>query len=184
MRRLLGLLLIAWGFLLAVNTTFPLLADLGGEKVTAGVNGDEWTCDPDFLAPPYAGIYGNCELSWVNGPLRDSGRVVGPDVADAVEANKTAVPAVAITGMEGYAFLPPTGLERIVGFVAPLVIVFGLILLFAPRRRRRRGRGGHSHGHHDHDDDDDYDGDDSDSGDSGDSGGDSGGGDGGGGGGD
>ncbi|GIF95465.1 hypothetical protein [Catellatospora citrea] len=179
MRRLLGLLLIAYGFLLAVNTTFPLLADLGGEKVTAGITGDEWSCQQDLLAPPYAGIYGNCELSWVIGPLRDSGRVVGPGVAAAVEANKTAVPAAAITGMEGYAFLPPTGLERIAGFAAPLVIVFGLVLLFAPRKRRRRGHG-HSHGDHDHDDDD-YDGDDNDSGDSGDSGGD-GGGDGGGGG--
>ncbi|GAB4053431.1 hypothetical protein [Catellatospora paridis] len=177
MRRLLGLLLIAYGFLLAVNTTFPLLADLGGEKVTAGITGDEVSCQQDLLAPPYAGIYGNCKLSWVNGPLRDSGRVVGADVAAAVDANKTAVPAVAITGMEGYAFLPPAGLERIAGFAAPLVIVFGLVLLFAPRKRRRRS--GHSHGQHDHDDDDDYDSDDS--GDSGDSGGD-GGGDGGGGG--
>ncbi|MEU7826204.1 hypothetical protein [Catellatospora sp. NPDC049133] len=177
MRRLLGLLLIAYGFLLAVNTTFPLLADLGGEKVTAGNNGDALVCQQDLLAPPYAGIYGNCELSWVNGPLRDSGRVVGRDVAAALDANKSAVPAVAITGMDGYAFIPPTGLERVAGFAAPLVIVFGLILLFAPRKRRRR-RGGHSHGDHDHDDDD-YDSDDS--GDSGDSGGD-GGGDGGGGG--
>lgn len=176
MRRLLGLLLIAYGFLLAVNTTFPLLADLGGEKVTAGITGDEWSCQQDLLAPPYAGIYGNCELSWVIGPLRDSGRVVGPGVADAVQGSKTAIPAVAITGMEGYAFLPPTGLERIAGFAAPLVIVFGLILLFAPRKRRRGG----SHSHGDHDGDDDHDSDDS--GDSGDSGGDSGGGDGGGGG--
>lgn len=170
MRRLLGLLLIAYGFLLAVNTTFPLLADLGGEKVTAGITGDEKSCQQDLLAPPFAGIYGNCELSWVNGPLRDSGRVVGADVAAAVDANETAVPAVAITGMEGYAFIPPTGLERVAGFAAPLVIVFGLIVLFAPRKRRRRGSS-HSHGDHD---DDDYDSDDA--GDSGDSGGGDGGG--------
>lgn len=176
MRRLLGLLLVAYGFMLAVNTTFPLVAELSGEKVTAARTGDSLVCTQDFLAPPYAGIYGNCELDWVVGTQRDSGRLVGDGVKAAVEADPAAVPAVVIKGMDGYAFLPPEGLAQTVGFLAPFVIVFGLVLLFAPRKRRRgRGRG---HSGHDHDDDDDDDGDDS--GDSGDSGGD-GGGDGGGG---
>jgi hypothetical protein len=172
MRRLFGLLLIAYGFVLSVNTTFPLLADLGGEATTAAARGDTRICGEDFLAPPYAGIYGNCEVTWVIDPVRHSGRLVGPDVSGRVAADPEAVPAVVITGMEGYAFLPPTGLERATGFAAPLVILFGLMLLFAPRRRRRRGRSrGRDHDADDYDDSGDSDHDAGGSGDGGDRGG-------------
>ncbi|MEV4412355.1 hypothetical protein [Catellatospora sp. NPDC049609] len=175
MRRLLGLLLIAYGFLLAVNTTFPLVADLSGERVAAGPSGDSWSCSAPLLAAPYAGIHGNCEVTWLEGAQRADGRLVGAGVADLMKPSAT-VDAAVIEGMDGYAFLPPAGLERIAGFAAPLVVIFGLVLLLAPRKRRRRGSHGH-HGDHDHDDDDN----DGGWGDS-DSGGDSGGGDGGGGG--
>ncbi|GAA1612085.1 hypothetical protein ACFQY4_08265 [Catellatospora bangladeshensis] len=179
MRRLLGLLFIAYGFLLAVNTTFPLVADLSGERVTAGPSGDSTICSARLLAPPLAGIYSNCDASWLEGAQRVNGRLVGADVAEKTLSG-TEVEAAIIEGMDGYAFLPPTGLERVAGFAAPLVVIFGLVLLFAPRKRRRRGRSHGHHGDHDHDDDD-Y-GDSDDGGGWGDSGGDSGGGDGGGGG--
>ncbi len=180
MRRLLGLLFIAYGFLLAVNTTFPLVADLSGERVSAGPSGDSTICSARLLAPPLAGIYSNCDASWLEGTQRVNGRLVGAGVAEKMRGSGASAEAAIIEGMDGYAFLPPTGLERAAGFAAPLVVIFGLVLLFAPRRRRRRS---HSHGHHgdhDHDDDDDHGSDDG--GGWGDSGGDGGGGDGGGGG--
>ncbi|MDI1465506.1 hypothetical protein QEZ54_31505 [Catellatospora sp. KI3] len=176
MRRLLGLLLFLWGCLLVVNTTFPLVAEVGGDPVTAlSIVGRG--CSAPLGKPPFAGIHRYCEATWSHDNQRHQGRLVGANVEQRIDSP---TPAHVIPGMDGYAFLAPSGPAQVAGIAAPIIALVGLTLLFARRRRRRRG--GHGGSHHDHDDDyddDDSDGD-SDGGDSGGSGGD-GGGDGGGG---
>ncbi|GHJ45130.1 hypothetical protein Cs7R123_24720 [Catellatospora sp. TT07R-123] len=179
MRRLLGLLLFLWGCLLAVNTTFPLVAEVGGDPVTA-VAATGRDCSAPFGAPPWAGIHRHCDATWTHGSQRQQGRLVGAGVEQSLTA-PTGADAYVIPGMKGYAFLAPTGAEQVAGIAGPIVALLGLSLLFARRRRhRRRAHGGSHHSHGDSDSDPaDYDSDDS-----GDSGGDSDGGGGGGGGGD
>lgn len=161
---------MAYGFLLALNTTFPLLADLTGEKVTVAVSGDAFECTLPLAKPPYAGIYGHCDVQWSSGGAAQKGRLVGPDLESRVSPNKAAVPAAVIKGID-YAFISPAGLERVAGFAAPIIFLFGLVLLLAKKRRSHRGH----RSDHDSDDDDD-DESDTDGGDS-DGGGDGGGGD-------
>src|SRR5512139_1902161 len=77
MRRLLGLLVLLYGLLLALNTTAPTLAKLTSERVLATVGRD---CSAEVGSPPFGGVYGNCRASLPG--FDEGGRVFGDQVAD------------------------------------------------------------------------------------------------------
>jgi hypothetical protein len=171
MRRLLGLLVLLYGLLLALNTTAPSLAELAGDKVTASLKGETTACNAPLGSPPFGGLYGNCPASWSGS---DGGRLFGAQVANRL-AVKQEIAANTYPLLDDYAVLPPSNSDQVAAIIALLIILLGIMLLVSERKRRKRGR---STGQ-----DDDEDGD-SDSGDSSSDGGDSGGGGDGGGGGD
>jgi hypothetical protein len=167
MRRLLGLLLVAYSLVLALNTTIPLVGEAIGNDVTVSTSGDSFECSLPLGRPPFAGLSGNCRASWQSGGTPVIGTVYGAAAQDL----RTPVTAVQLPIGMYYAYMPlSTGAEKAGALVAVPLLILGLVLLLKPKKRRRRS--GHSHDHDDdYDDDSDSDAD-SDGGDSGGDGGD------------
>jgi hypothetical protein len=167
MRRLLGLLVLLYGLLLALNTTAPGLAELAGDRVTARLNGEAGSCTAPIGTPPFGGLYGNCPATWSGS---EGGLLFGEQV-EAQLASGQDVAANTYPLLDDYAVLPPSNSDQVAAIIALLIILLGIMLLVGGRKRRRRRSTGS-------DSDSDSGSDDSDSSDSdsGDSGGDSGGG--------
>lgn len=172
MRRLLGLLVLLYGLLLALNTTAPSLAELAGDKVTAKLSGRSAACTAPLGSPPFGGLYGNCPADW---PGSAEGSLFGAEVAT-VLGDGEAADAFTYPLLADYAVLPPSNSDQVVAIIAVLIVLLGIMMLVSERKHSRSRRGSaRSDG-----DSDDYDSSDSGSSDSGSS--DSGGGDSGGGG--
>lgn len=149
MRRLLGLLVLLYGLLLALNTTAPSFAELAGEKVSASLSGDASACTAPLGSPPFGGLYGNCPATWSGS---ESGRLFGSQVSDQLKAG-TEVTAYKYPLLDDFAVLMPSNSDQVVGIIALLIIVLGILLLVAEKKRHRERSG----------EDDDHDSDDSDS---------------------
>ncbi|GIH08123.1 hypothetical protein Rhe02_61900 [Rhizocola hellebori] len=149
MRRLLGLLVLLYGLLLALNTTAPGLAELAGDKVTAHATGDSASCTAVLARPPFGGLYGNCPASWSGS---QGGRLFGADVAARLAADSE-VAANTYPLLDDYAVLPPSNSDQVAGIIALLIVLLGIMLLVSERKRRGGGRPGY----HDHDSDTDSD---------------------------
>jgi len=126
MRRLLGLLFLLYGLLLALNTTAPTLAKLSNDKVIATIEGG---CTADLGSPPFAGLYGNCPAL---APPAIFGRVFGPHVAD---NQGHAIEVFRYPLLESYAVIPPSNTDQVAGIIAVLIIVLGILLLVSDRKR-------------------------------------------------
>ena len=147
MRRLLGLLVLLYGLLLALNTTAPSLAELAGDTVTANLTGDTAACTAALGSPPFGGLYGNCPASWTGS---EGGRLFGAEV-ETLPADGKQVAAKTYPLLDDYAVLPPSNSDQVAAIIAVLIVLLGILLLVAERKHSGRSR--------DLDDDHDDDGD-------------------------
>lgn len=129
MRQLLGLLILLYGLLLALNTTAPTLAKLAGERVTATLGQD---CSADLGSPPFGGLYGTCAAALPG--LDEGGRVFGAHVESQA---RTALDVYRYPLLDSYAVLAPSNTDQVAAIIAVLIVVLGVLLLVAERRRRR-----------------------------------------------
>jgi hypothetical protein len=126
MRRLLGLLILLYGLLLAINTTAPTLAKLTSEKVLATVGSN---CSADLGSPPFGGLYGSCDASLPG--LDEGGRVFGAHLDSAGHA----MYVYRYPLLDSYAVVPPSNTDQVAGIIAVLIIVLGILLLVSDRKR-------------------------------------------------
>ncbi len=128
MRRLLGLLVLLYGLLLALNTTAPTLAKLSNDRVVATLSHD---CSADLGGPPFGGIYGSCEATLPG--MEEGGRVFGAHAADhaglAAYVNRYPL-------LDSYAVFPPSNTDQVAGIIAVLIVVLGILLLVSERAPR------------------------------------------------
>ncbi len=136
MRRLLGLLVLLYGLLLALNTTAPSLAKLAGDKVTASLSGETADCTASLGSPPFGGLYGNCPAKWSGS---ENGSLFGAQVSTELSAN-TEVDAFTYPLLADYAVLPPSNSDQVVAIIALLIILLGIMLLVSERKRSRSRR--------------------------------------------
>lgn len=127
MRQLLGLITLLYGLLLALNTTAPTLAKLAGDRVIATLGQG---CSADLGSPPFGGLYGNCPAALPG--LDEGGRVFGARVAD--HAGGTAE-VYRYPLLDSFAVHSPSNTDQVLGIIAVLIIVLGILLLVTDRRR-------------------------------------------------
>ena len=144
MRQLLGLLVLLYGLLLALNTAAPSLAQLAGDRVTASLSGQPADCAAPLGSPPFGGLYGNCPAQWPGSP---AGSLFGAEVGTALSANQE-VTAFTYPLLGGYAVLPPSNSDQVVAIIAVLIALLGIMLLVS-ESKRSRARPGAGSGDHD-----------------------------------
>ncbi|WP_117212951.1 hypothetical protein [Allorhizocola rhizosphaerae] len=129
MRPVVGLFVLLYGLVLALNTTAPAIARLVGKQVIARAEGE---CSGPLGKPPFGGLYGTCPAQWSGS---DGGRVVGHDVSAALRDGSE--PAYRYPIFNDYAVLNPSPPDQAAGIVAVLITTLGVLLLVAERRRAR-----------------------------------------------
>jgi hypothetical protein len=132
MRRLLGLLILLYGLLLALNTTAPTLAKLTSERALATVGPG---CTADMGSPPFGGLYGSCPASLPG--MDEGGRVFGDHVS---ERSGSAIYVHRYPLVDSFAVIPPSNTDQVAGIIAVLIVVLGILLLVAERRRGGQSR--------------------------------------------
>ncbi len=129
MRPLVGLFILVYGLVLALNTTAPAVAKLVGTEVVAHADGQ---CHAMLGKPPFGGLYGVCAARW---PGSDGGRLVGQDVIKQMQTGSARAYRYPI--FNDYAVLNPSPTDQAAGIVAVLITILGVLLLVAERRRAR-----------------------------------------------
>lgn len=127
MRRLLGLLVLLYGLLLALNTTAPTLAKVKNDRVLATLARD---CSADLGAPPFGGLYGTCAASLPG--MEEGARVFGSHVSD--HAGMAAY-VYRYPLLDSYGVLAPSNTDQVAGIIAVLIIILGILLLVTERNR-------------------------------------------------
>lgn len=133
MRLWLGVVILLYGLLLALNTTAPAIAELAGEKVTVHLRGEPAECSPMMGRPPFGGVYGSCPAQWQGS---SEGVLFGPKIAAEARTHQGPMDAYQYPFLSGYANIPPGDTDKVAGLIALLIIALGILIAVTERRQR------------------------------------------------
>jgi len=132
MRLGIGVGILLYGLLLALNTTAPVVAELAGQKVSITLRGDPSDCSRMMGDPPFGGVYGSCPAQWSGS---SDGMLFGANVARHMGSGKP-VEAYRYPLFSDLANLAPSNTDKVAGIIALLIATLGILISVTERRRR------------------------------------------------
>lgn len=132
MRLGLGVVILIYGLVLALNTTAPAVAEIAGQKVTIKLRGDLSECSRMMGNPPFGGVYGSCPAEWSGS---SHGKLFGHEVAKRMGSG-TPVEAYRYPVFSDLANLAPSNTDKVAGIIAVLLVMLGVLISVTERRRQ------------------------------------------------